>query len=208
MGLAGGASAQAAQTITVQPDRIHWDAIPEELPGTYRGLILVETTVSGGGCLCTPGTTTTVDLDLVTDEPITAAVVSPSSYAIDWWSEPHEMRDGHEKVVQVTLHVDRTTADLVTFELQSFGHTDSQVHHTQGLASEYAVPLPDDVHQGVTEQDASEQEDEGTDGPRGAEASTQSASEPSQLQQAAVPGIGAIAALIALGLVAWRRGRA
>ncbi len=209
LGLAGGAAAQAPgsmapQTITVQPDHIHWAEVPDELPGTYHGLILVRTTASGGACLCAPGTTTTVDLDISADDPITETVVSPSSYAVDWWAQPEEQRQGHEKVVQITLHMDRTDADLVKFQLHSNGSTDSPIHPTQGLDSAYAVPLPEEVHDEATDQQAAQEDDEGN-ASQDAQASTQSATQPGDLQQAAVPGMGAIVALIALGVVAWRR---
>lgn len=203
MGLAGGASAQAAQTITVQPDRIHWDEIPDRLPGTYRGLILVETTVSGGGCVCAPGTTTTVQLDITAEDPVTEAVVSPSSYAIDWWSEPHEMHEGHQKVVQVTLHMAQTSANLAKFSLETSAATDSPIHQTNALDSAYAIPLPQEAHDTATQEDTEEDDEANASGDR--EARTQSASEPGDLEQAAVPGVGAIAALIALAVVAWRR---
>lgn len=209
LGLAGGAVAQvpgsmAPQTITVQPDHIHWDEVPDELPGTYHGLIVVRTTASGGACLCAPGTTTTVDLDVSAEEPITETVVSPSSYAVDWWAQPEEQRQGHEKIVQITLYMDRTDADLVTFELHSDGSTGSPIHPTQGLDSAYAVPLPEDVHDEAPDQQTSQEGDQGN-ASQDAEASTQSASDPGDLQQAAVPGMGAIAAVTALGAIAWRR---
>lgn len=210
LGLAGGSAAQAAQspqTVTVQPDMVHWEHVPDELPGTYQGLIVVRTTVSGGGCLCAPGTTTTVALAIDAEEPITQAVVSPSSYAVDWWADPQTQQHGHEKIVQVTLHMDETDADLVTFDLETAADTSSPLQETRALSSAYAVPMPQEAPDDTSEEGASGDEDDANSS-EGREASTQSVTEPDQLQQAAVPGAGVVAALIALGVVAWRRGRA
>ncbi len=206
VGMAGASAAQSGQSVTIQPGVIDWTEVPDQLPGTYQGQLSIRTTVSSGVCLCAPGTTTTVELQAKADEPVTAAVVSPSGYAIDWWAQPQDQQHGDHRVVQVTVHVAEAHGQLPSFDLITAGHTNAPLQTTEALDSSYAIPLPQDP-QGATTEGAAADDDPGTNGSQEAAASTQSTSGPGELQQAAVPGAGVLAALLSLGLVAWRQRR-
>lgn len=164
------ASAQQ-QRSDVQMQAIVAEA-PDELPGVYEAHLHVVTSNQGGMCVCWH---TTVELEAADLGLARQAVLSPSSWTIDWsqqMAEGHYPAEHHQDV-RATIAVPQVSqsAGIVKVTIDGQARTDNPGVDADVHPIDLALPVPDGANASqVGQQDASsddESDDEDpTDGVR------------------------------------------
>ncbi len=191
---------------------------PETLPGTYRAPVTVLLQCPGGQFPCL-ATETTVEFQ-ATDLPDgIEATFEPNPVVIDWAETYQEQMSpaGHaERTVNVTLQVPASYTGQgdhkITLDAEATNDPDVQGAAVAPTQLTLSFPAAEDPG-GEEPTGASDEEPQPSSSPS-SNASTGEASDGAQLEQASepddeegspVPGVGALAAVLALAVVAWRR---
>lgn len=131
--VATGAAAQ--QTVTVDAEVTNVDA-PDELPGTYRLGVLVETDPQGPSCACQ---TTEVTLGVSTPDDTELWRHRPVGYTIDWVERAldPDREDEHVARGLVVIEADEDFREVddrtvtVTVDARTSGPADGRAAHTE-----------------------------------------------------------------------------